>query len=587
MRRLLLLAALGLLSTLLTPSPGAAQITDDRPTPPSPRNAVVIVVDDLPWHMMEYLPKTRALLLDSGLEFDNHIVSTSTCCPARASIFTGLQPNNHGVINNTPPFGGSTRFDHEQTFVASLHDAGYRTGLFGKYINRFGSIQPYTPPGWDTHNALTFPSSPTKGFFDYKIIEDGTSVSYGTDPEEYSTTVLRDMTLDFIDTHAGTAPFFAYFAPFAPHKPATAEPQYEGLYQDIEVPLPPNFNEADVSDKPRLVADSPPLTAAEEAEMEQLYKDMAETLPSIDDAVEDIVLKLKEKRVLGRTLIVFVSDNGLSLGSHRIERKECAYEECIRSPLLIRKPNARFTGASDELVTIADIAPTVLNWLKVDPEWEMDGANLNRFFQWPNWTERDEVLIQVHGRAFNQNANFIGLRTKTEMYAFYRNGQEEYYDLTVDPYQLDNAVDDPSYAARVDELRAALEARKEPTDLSVAAEASTLTVGDGDRVTIDIEVTNNGSVMATNVFLALDTPGKFRQVGCSGSDSAACYTFGSDRELRYMVIDPGQTVTGTFEIEVRAGVSPGISRFNGTLDLFNVVDPDTSDNTVRIEFTVE
>src|SRR5947209_4528797 len=106
-------------------------------------NVVFILTDDqdLVLNSMSYMPQTRALLAQQGMTFTQDFVPLSLCCPSRSTILTGLYPHNHKVYTNVAPDGGFAKFaalGHEEATVATaLHAVGYRTALFGKYLNGY------------------------------------------------------------------------------------------------------------------------------------------------------------------------------------------------------------------------------------------------------------------------------------------------------------------------------------------------------------------------------------------------------------------------------------------------------------------
>lgn len=146
MRRIVpVVLILTLLATILASNISAAA----RP------NLIIILTDDQNLGSLAYMPKTRELIGAQGMTFRNYFVPLSLCCPARATILTGLYAHNHKVYTNFPPDGGFERFEaqgHEQkTLATALHDAGYRTALIGKYLNGYpDKADPtHVPPGWD------------------------------------------------------------------------------------------------------------------------------------------------------------------------------------------------------------------------------------------------------------------------------------------------------------------------------------------------------------------------------------------------------------------------------------------------------
>src|SRR6185436_14824311 len=110
-------------------------------------------------------------------------------------------------------------------------------------------------------------------------------------------------------------PIFLYFAPKAPHVPATPEPKYAHTLDDLPLTRLPNFNEADVSDKPGWLQALPPLTPKLIAANDRFVHDQMESLLSVDDQVKNILDALQRTGRLSTTFIVFFSDNGLENGS--------------------------------------------------------------------------------------------------------------------------------------------------------------------------------------------------------------------------------------------------------------------------------
>ena len=165
------------------------------------------------------MPILREQLIGRGTVFTDAFVSNPLCCPSRASILTGLYSHSTNVYRQTPPFGRFEWFDDSNTLATWLHDAGYTTGLFGKYIDGYQhpALLGYVPPGWDDWNAFV-----RSAYYDYKLTEDGATHAYGSAPDDYATDRLASTASEFIRRETG--PLFVYFAPPAPHAPAIPPP---------------------------------------------------------------------------------------------------------------------------------------------------------------------------------------------------------------------------------------------------------------------------------------------------------------------------------------------------------------------------
>jgi len=273
---------------LLTLTPAAAQALDPPPLRP---NILFILTDDQRWDSAGaaqapsgevIMPRTLAELADSGVVFPNAYVTTPLCAPSRAGILTGGYAHRTGIYKNGGARGGAKYFDDASTVATWLRDAGYRTGLIGKYLNGYHELwskgqPPYVPPGWTEWRGM-----PKVSYYDYTMVEpDGeggyVERKYGATEADYLTDVLREKAKDFISQSVASGqPFFLYLAFKAPHKPWIPAPRHLGLFEGLPLWRPPNYDEANVSDKPTWLQDTPPLTAADEAKIDRTRIDQLE-----------------------------------------------------------------------------------------------------------------------------------------------------------------------------------------------------------------------------------------------------------------------------------------------------------------------
>src|SRR5688500_7411672 len=129
--------ALAIAAAIAAASGDRAPAADAR-RPPS---ILVVLTDDLATGDTDFMPEVQERIARAGASFSNFLISNPLCCPSRATFLRGQYAHNHGVLTNTPPLGGYPVFfhlGHERSTVATwLRDAGYRTGLFGKYLNPY------------------------------------------------------------------------------------------------------------------------------------------------------------------------------------------------------------------------------------------------------------------------------------------------------------------------------------------------------------------------------------------------------------------------------------------------------------------
>lgn len=448
-RLILLVAALAFAALLLWPGE-LARAQAARP------NVVLFLTDDQRYDQLDYMPIVQRELVNRGVNFSAAVATTPLCCPSRASILTGLYPHHHGVVANSGDRGGWRRFDDTSTLATWLQAAGVRTMLIGKYLNLYKSLR--IPPGWDGWFALW---DTGLKYYDYTVNNNGKIREYGDKEKWYSADVLTRRALEFL-AEDRDRPFFLYLAFDGPHAPPTPAEQDRHAFDDVPPHRLPSYNEDDVSDKPSWVQELPPLDPAQQADLDQFWRDQLATLQSIDRAVGAVVDALRADGRLDNTWLIFMSDNGLSLGEHRYGRhKSCGYEECIRLPLVIVPPASLAAAAGvprvdGHVVANIDIAPTIVEALGIAPARPMDGLSLVPLITGAATEWRGEVGLELVSD--DEQIGFQGLRGEGWKYLRYANGEQELYDLTTDPYELDNLAGRPEQADRLQELSARLDA---------------------------------------------------------------------------------------------------------------------------------
>jgi N-acetylglucosamine-6-sulfatase len=450
--RLSLVAALAA-GAAIHPTPGA------HATPPP--NIVLILTDDQRWDSLWAMRNLQTDLVTPGITFDNGFVVNPLCCPSRASILTGEYSHGTQVYRNGGTYGGYRSFDSTSTVATWLHDGGYRTALVGKYLNNYTDRK--IPPGWDRWVAF---KGKNASYYNYTLNIDGTLVSYGSAEADYSTDVLATQADAFIRAAPAEQPLFMLFSPYAPHPPATTAPRHALSFRNLPPARPPNFNEEDVSDKPAWLQSIPPLSSGDQANVDRGRRNAYRSLLAVDEALHDIVVALTDTGRLSNTMIVFTSDNGLAHGEHRRAlTKGEAYEEVIRVPFVVRfDPMIPSPRTDDHLVTNIDLAPTFAAVAGVTAPGA-EGLDLLPLIADPSVSWRDDFLIE-HMLADSYPdlvPTYCAVRSEAYLLVVYQTGEEELYDLALDPFQLTNVVTDPGYAAVDSALRARIQQLCAPT----------------------------------------------------------------------------------------------------------------------------
>ena len=419
---------------------------------------IVILTDDQTVGTLQLMPNVRALAR-RGTTFANAFISNPLCCPSRAAILTGLTSGHTGVWTNGDHdhrWGGWSSFRHnalnedgspydggsneDRTIAVALSAAGYRTGLYGKYLNHYelpdGGVAPPIPPGWT--NWFSFVGKNGQ-YYDYRISDQGQLERYGSAPRDYSTDVLGRAARGFLqspDIQDGSRPFFLYYAPFAPHGSMVPGPRDH----DVRAPVPfesPAFSERNVSDKPPVVRGATPLLAKRTGRLTAAWNRVYGTLVDVDRWVGRFQRTLPAS-VLDNTVLVFLSDNGFEWGDHRLVFKGYPYERSIAVPLIVAGPGIRH-GVNHDLASNLDIAPTIVDLTGVVPPGPFDGTSLVPALTGTGRVPTKSVLLEH--LSMRLAPSYCGLRTQRWKYVAYRGGADELYDLRRDPYELRNVAD--------------------------------------------------------------------------------------------------------------------------------------------------
>lgn len=426
-------------------------------------NIVFIMTDDQTVASTS-VQRNVSLIQSQGTTFTQTIASYPLCCPSRATYLSGQYSHNHGVIHNAGPFGGYTRFDNSNSLPLWLQGAGYRTMHVGRYLNGYGVQNPNiaeVPPGWND-----WVSAVGEQVFNY---EHWQTNEYGQifnrpgpdHPGEHQTDFFGRRAAELIDRAAPSPqPFFLSLTFPAPHSgfPNDADdppflatphpaPRHRDYFATRPLPRPPNFDEADMTTKPQIVADRPRLSPEWIAAIQENYQQELESLLSVDDAVGTVLNALERSGELDDTLLIYTSDNGFFHGEHRVtSEKVLPYEEAARIPLIVRGPGVPRGERIGQLVSNIDWAPTIVDAADATPQRLMDGSSLFGVMEDPRRESGREIVLE-NGVGANGVPMFRALRNERYVWIEHKTtGEYELYDLREDPHQLANLEDLDAYA---------------------------------------------------------------------------------------------------------------------------------------------
>lgn len=377
-------------------------------------------------------------LAKKGIRFSHNYVTTSICGVSRANLLTGQWMSRHGnqafAMFKTP---------WEQTFPGLLRKNGYYTGHVGKW-----------------HNGV-FP----KDKYDFGKSYSGNHWIKNSTGEMIHVTKKNQIdALEFLESKPSDKPFLLTVAFFATHavdgNPKQYLPQPESMefYKNITIPIPKTATDEHFRKLPAFIAneknegrnrwhwrfDTP-------EKYQEYMKNYYRLATEVDDTCGKIIADLEKRKLLDSTLVIFTTDNGYFHGEHGLADKWYPYQESIRVPLIILDPRMAKSNAgsiNDEITLNVDLAPTILNASKVEIPKTMQGRDLSPLYLEKSITSWRKEFFYEH--AIIKNKEFIpaseALVQKNIKYIYWPDyATEELYDLTKDPFEEINVIQNENY----------------------------------------------------------------------------------------------------------------------------------------------
>ena len=399
--------------------------------------------------------------------------------------------------------GFKARQAYSNNLAPWLQAAGYRTIHIGKFLNGYGD-EPFdegkdVPPGWNAwHSVLR--ADTNHYFYGYTLNDNGLLDGPFGDPGSwdtreygerddfgcptaplngkpcfYETDVFNRIAYEEMVGTSPEQPFYLQLDYTAPHgdfrRPAGPEPATRHYNTFAGAPFPHDrsqgFNEGSVNDKPRFIREAPYLSLNEIHTYRVYYQKALESLRSVDEGVKMVVDTLGSLSRLRNTYVIFTSDNGFFYGEHRLTGgKFIAYEPATHLPLLIRGPGIKPGTSTGELAANIDIAPTILELAGASATKSIDGRSLVPYMKDPALRSRRPILFESFVETADVEANgqptapaerartktgasasivappkdYLGIRLGPYKYIEWPSGEKELYDITKDPYELNNIV---------------------------------------------------------------------------------------------------------------------------------------------------
>lgn len=430
-------------------------------------------------------------LANEGAVLDNCLVSNSICTPSRATILTGQYSHVNGVTTL-----GAGLSPEQGNIAKQLQKGGYQTSIIGKWHLK------KEPSGFDYYCVLPGqgrywnPMMKTKD--DWEDYEDGGKLYEG-----FSTDIIADKVIDWIENRDKTKPFMAMCHFKATHEPFDYPERFKNLYKDVVIPAPDSFYDQGAATtgrsfegqsidnlqqryltasnspedrKPYMYYPELPFSVDglndKEAQMktyQKFVKDFMRSGAAIDDNIGKLLKYLDKAGLAENTIVIYTADQGYFLGEHGFFDKRMIYEESIHMPFVIRYPKEIPTGTrNDDIIENVDFSALFADYAGIDYPTTMQGASFRENLKGntpKDWRTYGYYRYWQHSKERPAHFGIRGERYKLAFFyghGFKKNNYSEqeapkgywdFFDLEKDPQELHNAYADPEYVEVIKKMK--------------------------------------------------------------------------------------------------------------------------------------
>lgn len=440
-------------------------------------------------------------LANEGALLMNAFATNSICSPSRASILTGQYSHLNKVytLNESLPEG-------HPNIAKTLKDNGYSTAIIGKWhlVKK--------PEGFDYFNVL-----PGQGVYRDPILKtnenwkDGHDSSSGKKYTGFSTDVITDLTIDYLEKRNKNKPFLMFCNFKATHEPFDYPDRYKTLYEEDTIPEPPSlfdfgkhttgrtfegqklenlgkrWDEATTNKNfwtsyPGLPYSLKGLDSINKRRRiyQKLVKDFMRSGAAIDDNIGKLLDYLEKEKLADNTIVIYTADQGYFLGEHGFFDKRLMYEESSRMPFVIRYPkNIKGGQKIDDIILNIDFPALLSDYAGIVKPDYMQGQSFRGILEKNDTINSRKQMYYRYWLHQPERPGHFGIRNHRYKLIFFY-GQDldmkgaskeitspmwEFYDLDKDPKELHNAINESQYDAIIKEMKKQLiEERKKYKD---------------------------------------------------------------------------------------------------------------------------
>ena len=425
-------------------------------------------------------------LANQGVRFTEAWCQSPICQPSRASIITGRYAHELEVTHNT---GG---FDPKwPTVMKQLQKAGYETASIGK-THYHESYQPpkdegdidmrsYEPFvrsfGWDyvleeydkylhTEDRLRTPY--TNYLEGHKLLDAYKDQIRGvfrlTDshwrgetsvlPQEHDlSSFLADQAKAWLQQRDNAKPFFLKLAFVQPHVPLIDDPDWAKYYANASISIPDQkpieaINKTWASYLEQLEGHSQTQVMNDEFVRKGIRHYLG-MVSLVDQKIGEVISTLQALGQLEDTWIIYTSDHGEMLGEHGLWAKMNFYRGSVQVPLIIVPPGGTKPRIENKMVELTDVTATLADMSNAEAPEGCHGRSLLAAL-----TESLEGRDILHSRI----GNYAAIRTKTHRFTAHLKTETacELFDLTNDPNEYTNLVNEPDATDLISDLKTTL-----------------------------------------------------------------------------------------------------------------------------------
>jgi N-sulfoglucosamine sulfohydrolase len=423
----------------------------------APKNIILVIADDLGRDLGCYgHPVIKTPNLDAfakgGTRFTHAFASVASCSPSRSTLLTGLPTHTSGQYGLAHAEHNFFTMSRSFSVIQSLKQAGYRTAALGKL-----HVQP-------------------KEVYPFDVEKPAGGGRNGVAMAKEARAFMEEM---------GDKPFFMQIGFTDPHRAA------KGFANDKAYPNTP-IVEYDPKSLPV------PKFLPDLKEIREDLADYAQSVSRLDHNFGLLLNTIKETGNLDRTMIIFLSDNGIPFPG----AKTTLYDSGINLPLLVQVPGKKSGVVNAGMVSWTDITPTIIDFAGAKLPKGLPGKSFLPIVDEANPTGWDRIFAShqfheitmyypmraIRTREYKyilnianelsiphasdlynsptwqtilkSNVSQLGARTRA---SFEHRQKEELFDLTLDPSESKNLASDPSKAEILADLRGQLKKYREQT----------------------------------------------------------------------------------------------------------------------------